>query len=259
MLLACVRKRHAKGSVMLGQYLALTFLIGCLTSLTGCSTDLFESGSDAGGDALGMGDAAPGDSSSLGDGGDAGSADASGDASDGFDGYVGPLFRRVFITSAYVQADFGGVAGGDVLCNTAASSASLGGTWVSWTSTSGNDVASRMTHSLVPYKLLDGTLIAPNWTDLTSGTLSNPINRDEHGNLVALDAGATTYLEGVAWTATQIDGTHYTSQDCASFTTNLSSVGTYAVSGYDTAMGSQWTLGANIDCNYYAALYCFEQ
>ena len=242
------------------KHLLLSFAaVACF--LVGCSADTFESASDAGGDVRVVGDSALVDSPSMSDSGDAGDpADANSDVSfDGSDGYVGPAFRRVFITSTYVQADFGGIVGGDILCNTAAMNASLGGKWVSWTSTSGNDVASRMTHSLVPYKLLDGTLIAPNWTDLTSGTLSNPINRDEHGNLVALDAGATTYLEGVAWTATQIDGTHYTSQDCASFTTNLSSVGTYAVSGYDTAMGSQWTLDANIDCNYYAALYCFEQ
>src|SRR5208337_2326166 len=155
---------------------SLVFVAGCI------GDDTVNPSSDAASDAFI-------DSSSSSDGNDAGSADVNGDASDGFDGYTPPLYRRVFITSSYVQANFGGVAGGDALCNAAASDAFLGGTWVSWTSTPGNDVASRMTHGLVPYKLLDGTVVANDWLDLTSGSIRNPIDRDEHGNLVGLDAG----------------------------------------------------------------------
>lgn len=240
------------------------FALGLMFALGGCSADTFESGSDAGGDAFGMGDVAPsGDSSSLGDGGDAGSADANVDASDGFDGYVGPAFRRVFISSGQWTANLGGTTGADAKCQAAANSVSLGGTWMSWTSTSISNPSMRFVHSTVSWKLLDGTLVANDWSDLTSGALENPINRDENDNLVSWSDNP---YSGIAWTDTSTTG-HWSGypSDCSEFMNGVSS-SVYASVGYNgysgTYQGFMWTdaqLSAGYACDSVLSLLCFEQ
>jgi hypothetical protein len=59
--------------------------------------------------------------------------------------------KRVFVTAASFHGDLqqqgagaDGLAGADLLCAAAATSASLGGTWVAWVSTSGVDAISRL-------------------------------------------------------------------------------------------------------------------
>lgn len=245
--------------------LALAF---ALMFVTGCLTDTFEPPPDAASDAPGAGDAFAGDSSTPLDGGDAGiSADANGDASDGFDGFVGPTSRRVFITSKQWTANLGGTLGADAKCQAAANSVSLGGTWMSWTSTSTSNTATRFIHSSVPWKLLDGTLIANDWSDLTSGSLENHINRDENGNLVSWsDANyPTDPYSGIAWTDTSTTGHWSAYSDCSDFTDGTSS-NVYASAGYNgysgTYQGFMWTdaqLSAGYACNAVLSLLCFEQ
>jgi hypothetical protein len=201
----------------------------------------------------------------MSDSGDAGDpADANSDVSfDGSDGYVEPLFRRVFITSQQWTANLGGTSGADTKCQAAANSVSLGGTWMSWTSTSISNPSMRFVHSTVPWKLLDGTLVANDWSDLTSGALENPINRDENDNLVSWSDNP---YSGIAWTDTSTTG-HWSGypSDCSEFMNGVSS-SVYASVGYNgysgTYQGFMWTdaqLSAGYACDSVLSLLCFEQ
>jgi hypothetical protein len=99
--------------------------------------------------------------------------------------------------------------------------------------------------------LLDGSIIANNWTGLTSGTLLHPINLDETG---AVPAGDTE-----VWTGTNADGTSTTPDTCRDWNWNkpmsqLAEVGLY------TATDSTWTAVYLQYCDRTMVhLYCFEQ
>ena len=224
-------------------------------SLLGCSTDMFVSGD--GGE---QGDAGQSDGPADGDvapGNDAGSDGSPVDA--GGDGYDGPpIFRRVFVTSGVYQGALGGAAGADSICNSWASSAGLGGTWAAWVSTATSDVTTRFVHSTVPWKLLDGTLVALDWSDLVGGAGVGSINRDEHNNLVS-----TPWL---TWTSTTATGTSALSTtittDCAGFTTSAPgsmSIGAVRGDTSEPVSDSSWTNEAWTPCDTFSALYCFEQ
>jgi hypothetical protein len=228
--------------------------------LAACSTDTFTA--DDGGD--------PGDGGQkdalviVPDGGDAGVEASDGDAGETKDGAseaeTGPTFKRVFITSAKTQSNFGGLAAGDAICQTAANGASLGGSWKAWLSTTAVSAASRLTHANVPYELVDGTIIASNWSALTSGIpLKNAIDLDEHGNYVAYNVSTQT---GFTWTGTAVDGGTSTFT-CSDWTVSetCQTVNYYGTSGTDGNVDSRWTAYGTPGCctvQVYS-LFCFEQ
>lgn len=229
-----------------------------LPFLFGCTADTF-TGLD--GDADPPGDALAPETST--DGGDASSPDAAGEASnpdadaatpdalDAAPDATSPLLRRVFVTSATMTPDFGGLSQADAKCASAASSASLGGSWKAWLSTSSTSASSRLEHATVPYKLLDGTTIATGWTQLTSGTLLHAIDIDEHKNLNATATVAT---------GTDSNG-NATTHTCADWTSKTSSYSDTAGETTLAATDSSWTAAFNYVCSGSAlvALYCVEQ
>ena len=92
----------------------------------------------------------------------------------------------------------GGVAGADARCQNLADSAGLLGTFKAWISDDTSDPLSTFNHSTVPYIMVNGKVVAYNWTDLTNGGyLRNPIEFDEEGNYSL----TTDYLD--------IDGLQY--------------------------------------------------
>lgn len=231
-----------------------------------CTADTF-SGDDAAGDAGGDAkvgfhpDASDGDiAQDSADGGE--SADV--DGGDGSDGFIPPTFKRVFISSQQWQASLGGPSGADAKCDSIAKARSLGGSWVAWLSTLSSSAALRMTHSSLPYKLLDGTLVANNWADLTSGGIQNPINIDENGYMITWNGGT-----GSVYTSTYTDGTsmllHGAKYDCEGLTNANAydtDAGSYesAVIGYDNSSGKAWTDSIlTTGCSSFYSLYCFEQ
>jgi hypothetical protein len=233
--------------------------IVCLAlSLVGCSADVFVS--DDGGATGDASSDAPGISSDSSDAGFAGDADGSAmDVGNDFDGYS-QSYRRVFITSGTYAANFGStgpiaLAQADSACGVAATSASLGGIWRAWLSTSTSDVASWSHPVGVPYVLVDTTtVVAADWAALTSGTLDNPINRDEHDALVPYN-GTTPPYSGLTWTGTAGDGSALSGDTCADWT----SIGSMAGVGLDTAVDSRWTNEVDVLCSNEFALYCVEQ
>jgi hypothetical protein len=154
----------------------------------------------------------------------------------------------------------GGLSGADALCQQAADSVSLSGTYKAWLSTTAVSAASRLSHADVPYVLLDGTVVAANWSALTSGTLAHAIDRNEQN----------TALAGLwnVWTASTPDGRFIESDagpgDCEGWTQGMLSTGGDATCGSTMGTDSTWSNYQNDhscggDFDYGHRLYCFEQ
>lgn len=233
--------------------------------LSGCSTDTFTGGDggDGGivaddGGALDSHvittdasfDAPPSDDADPSDG----AADAALEAEAG-----PPPPKRVFISSKTTQSNFGGLAQADAICQSAATGAGLSGTYKAWLSTSGVNASTRLSHSSVPYVLVDGTVVATDWNGLVSGApLKSAIDLDETGMFVI--AGTTT---GITWTGTDTSGA-YSGEACGDWTVSEDcsmSTAYEGTSGQDNFANSGWTVaGAPGCCTVQIfALYCFEQ
>jgi hypothetical protein len=90
--------------------------------------------------------------------------------------------KLVFVTSeTFVGGTLGGLAGADVLCNKAAAAGNLPGSYLAWLSDSTGSPVTRFPKDVGPYQLFDGTIIANNWTDLTTGVLRHSIDLTETG------------------------------------------------------------------------------
>ncbi len=161
-------------------------------------------------------------------------------------------YRRVFVTSQNFGGIIGdgGLAGADARCQAAATGgAALGGSWKAWLSDSTTTAASRLGHATVPYKLINGTTIANNWTDLTDGSLVSKINIDEFGKEVP---------SADVWTGTAGDGL-YAGSSCNNWTSRDSSV-TGMIGNVSAVRSVAWTRsGPGSACSNSGKLYCFEQ
>lgn len=157
--------------------------------------------------------------------------------------------RRVFVSSTGSTANLGGVAGADGRCQTLALAAQLGGTWRAWVSASGDTPNTRFTKSTVPYRLLNGTLVADDWDDLTDGSLEHAIDRDEKNVLVA---------NTEVWTATNSGG-NFTSGGCNAFMSGANGSPT-AAQGLSDETDTDWTNTYVQFCDRTTPrIYCFEQ
>lgn len=229
---------------------------------TGCSVDTFGGvDPDSGAPLDGQAEASSGDGGSP----DAAAGDGDGDihddaaldaSSDGSDGGKPPTKMRVFITSSVWNGNLGGLSGADNKCQSAASSASLGGKWMAWLSTSTNSPALRFTPSTVPYVLVNGIEIASDFAHLTGGfALEHVIDKDEFGVTPSFGGSDPNYV----MTSTDSTGKPDLSQGTCSDYTN-STVAYSTIAGlYTSNAGQQWTLASEWYCNAEAALYCFEQ
>ncbi|WP_394830199.1 DUF1554 domain-containing protein [Pendulispora rubella] len=156
--------------------------------------------------------------------------------------------RRVFLSSTQSNAALGGPNGADTTCQNLADAMKLGGIWRAWLSDQANSPAVRFTRATVPYRLLDGTLIANNWNDLTDGALDHGIDRDEKGIFVN---------EAEVWTGTTVSGAA-SGDHCSGFTT-ASRVGDPATVGL-TSLLANWTSRYTQYCDRTnVRIYCFEQ
>lgn len=159
-------------------------------------------------------------------------------------------YKRVFVTNTQYDGNLGGLAGADTKCQTIANNKGWGQTtWKAWLSSSTVSATSRLTHSSLPYKRIDGSVIASDWTDLVDGVITVPISIDENGTIVGTGDRV--------WTTTHTDGT--ISKDgasCSDWTTTVVS----AWPGVATATGINWTSeGTKKACTNIHRLYCFEQ
>jgi fibronectin type 3 domain-containing protein len=164
---------------------------------------------------------------------------------------VSSLGRLVFVTSSAYNGVLGGLKGADVKCQAAADSAGLGGVWRAWLSGGGISASSRLAPSNTPYRLVNGTFVANNWTDLTDGSLLAPINISEKG----------TTVNNYVWTHTLANGTAGgRGGDCGSWNDYY---GGYGSVGHSSYKDQNWTYyWSNWYCSSWsggANLYCIEQ
>jgi len=167
--------------------------------------------------------------------------------------------KTVFITSTTYDGGFNGsngTAGADAACAARASAASLSGTFLSWTAvtTGTDDPATRFFHSFAPYKDVSGTTIATSWSNLTSGTLTAAISKNESG--VAVGANTHVYTNVSTAGQARTSGNNAT-RNCASWTNNTNGdQGRYGLTGQT---GTSWTDSTEENCNTTDRLYCFQQ
>ncbi len=188
--------------------------------------------------------ASGGSAGSLGSSGSGGSVDAGGSLCS-----AGQC-RRVFISATAVSNPIGGVASADSRCQSFADARNLGGTWKAWISDTGS-ASARLAHAVVPYRLLDGTLVANNWDDLIDGSLAHRIDMDETG------ATASGGLD--IWTGTDAAGAAFLDGSCANWT-NATANNPLGAMGRSDAVNQDWTQSKMQTCDRTTPhLYCFEQ
>ncbi len=158
-------------------------------------------------------------------------------------------YKIVFVTSIKYNGAMGGISGANSLCATRATAGGLTGTFKAWISTSSaNDPESAFTHHTHGYVLPNGTKVADDWSDLTDGTLDNPINQNESGSSTGGSVWTTTDETG------QYDGSGNTCSNWASSSSGVSGT----IGDADSTTG--WSnYGYTRACNLTNKLFCFEQ
>jgi hypothetical protein len=173
--------------------------------------------------------------------------------------------RHVFVTSqAFVGGSLGGLTGADDACRTLATAAGLASSWAAWLSDDTTSPATRFPQDVGPYVLVDGTIVADNWADLTSGTLRHPIDLTETGTTPAFVATAPCSGKFPVWTNTRPNGSEFTQGfDCGDWSDPMGLNVALGDSGFSD-FGS-WTQSCSsfravpLICTDTAGLYCFEQ
>jgi hypothetical protein len=196
-----------------------------------------------------------------------------------------PEGKVVFVTSGVFDGNFGagqrtlGHLAADQRCQEAARSAGLSGVFKAWISgrvDTGNGplnhgVDDRFTFSSTPYRLVNGTQVAANWSDLTDGSLDHAINVTESGGSVGDGARV--------WTNTRADGSAWDNSTHCAVGPNPDIPGLWTWScgapswtagdcrfqsgkyGLASSATASWTGtgSSNVACNEAYHLYCFEQ
>ena len=179
--------------------------------------------------------------------------------------------RRVFVTSETFNGNMQGLNGAHQRCQLAADKAGLGGTWLAWGSAYVSGFvtpSSTFNKSTVPYRRIDGALVALNWNDLVDGKLDNPIEVNEFGDKLVSTTTSVVCGAGAAplvWTGTTTAGLQYDASSsalyyCSQWQTNTTSTSYRLGTGRATATDASWTQACTGHrCNELAHLYCFEQ
>ena len=171
--------------------------------------------------------------------------------------------KTVFVTQETFNGAIQAYADLEDICQFHAVYAGLTGTFKAWLSTDSSDPASTFVRSTGPYVLVDGTIVAANWEDLTNGSLNNPINIDQYGQPLTGDE--------FVWTATEADGSYVGiplpeqnvggSLSCRNWTFAADSIVASGHVGSAQDTGPAWTDAgaARYDCEQFYHLYCFQQ
>ena len=185
--------------------------------------------------------------------------------------------RCVFVTSQIYYPTFGGVEGGDKICNDLAKASGLPGTYKAWLSGFDSthklaiNVSDRLEHSTLPYKLVTGEIVANNWQELTTKPLLHAININEKGQKVTPRWVWTGSMPNGARTPATLGAV---SPDCSNWnaryaccascgwndSTNNDPRGFDPVTG-ENIMPQSWggEMYARLGCNQQYHLYCFQQ
>jgi hypothetical protein len=167
--------------------------------------------------------------------------------------------KRVFTTSLEYDGNLGGLAGADAKCQARAVAAALPGTYKAWLSDAAATPDTRFAKATIPYRLVDGTLVANNYADLTDGTLAAPINKTEAG-LAPPTSDFCGPAKVMVWTSTSVAGLLLAPNGTC---TNWTSTATGGAQWGDASMTTGgWTNqcgGGACGGAFVAPLYCFQQ
>jgi hypothetical protein len=150
-----------------------------------------------------------------------------------------------FVTSTRVLPDFGGVTGGDAICQSHAQAAGLPGTYRAWLASNAGSAPSRL-GTARGWRRVDGLPIA----DTAASLLGDP---RLFYLLVVNERGARTYSNFV-WTGTRADGSA-SAETCNDWTTQAE--GQWAATGNGNLASSGWTAAGRAECALTEPLYCF--
>ena len=164
-----------------------------------------------------------------------------------------PTEKTIFLTDTPFNGNLGGIAGADDKCQTEADNAepTLTGIYKAWISRTGTpDITTRPSfqkHDL-PYKNVDGSLIATSFDDFLDGVFPGVIKRKDGSNPIVL-----------AWTGTSSNG-GTTTPNCSNWSNNAAE--DFGASGWNdggTMPAFDWSSHSISSCGNTRALYCFEQ
>jgi len=157
----------------------------------------------------------------------------------------------VFITSEVYQGfALGGLHGADQRCRNLATKAGLSRplTFTAWLSTPDVPAANRLQHSDGRYVLVNGLVVAQNWTALTVGPLETTITVDENSQSQDVPA----------WTGTVEDGQPAPgSEFCDNW--EFSGLMKFGGTGLSISADATWSYFGESSCISEAHLYCIEQ
>jgi len=163
-------------------------------------------------------------------------------------GYTGDLITEA--QNAFDDCDSvtTGVEGADCICQASAEAAGLSGTYLAWIgdSDAANEPASRFTQSSLPYRMVNGSKIANDWSDLIDGNLRTALKISETGS---------TASPAASWTAVKADGTKG-GKNCSDWSASSSESGLF---GERAFKDNDWTDRGSTGCSGTLSLYCFEQ
>jgi hypothetical protein len=175
-------------------------------------------------------------------------ADTSPAAEAGTDAGVDAGPKKIFVTRATYQANFGGLKAADFRCQSSADAVPLGGTFVAWLSDSQTDAADRVTGNGPWIEVGSGRRLFADRAALR-GYPQAPLSNDELGK-PATDRW---------WTGTLANGVR-ASDTCTDWSSMSQFVGgmTGTRSGTGTP-GKEWTEDVAFACESMFALVCLEQ
>lgn len=158
----------------------------------------------------------------------------------------------VFYTSAQYTGDLGGLEGADAKCNELAGDAGLAGPYRAWIADETGSPARRFDQSVVPYVLVDGTLVADNWQDLVTNGTKAAIVVSEAGDEIC----DPTVEPCMFFAATNPNGTYDGLGNTCAGWTDAASIGFAGIGGWDSS--TQWAFGTSF-CDFPTRLLCFQQ
>ncbi len=167
--------------------------------------------------------------------------------------------KTVFVTSTlYKGGELGGLTGADMKCQARATAAGLTGTYKAWLSDFTTSPSVRFPQDVGPYVLVNDSIVANNWSALTSGSLRHALDITELGGAPPL-ATSNVCLGPVVWTDTDPSGNLENSNETCGDWSDVS--GQSAAWGLATAQDT-WTSfcnGGTNACGTLAPIYCFQQ
>ena len=167
------------------------------------------------------------------------------------------IFRaRVFLTSTMYDGDLGGVSGADAACAARARVQRLGSAWRAWLSDSSTPAFAHIYAAPGGYILLDGTVVAPTFSALVSGSLAHAIDLTEQG--VPITDGNTEVWTGIALLGSGPNNGYCSDGAGNDWSTNDRSAA-FPFVGHSNAIDPTWTAVYLQFCNRTnVRLYCFE-